>query len=243
MTIARHMGLCNRPPQTTLFILSYLSISLLAVGLWILNPAIGLIGFLVISCFHFSSDWKTDSNWLPPLSFSCFFISLPSITQPDLLSLIFQNLLLTQQQAQLITSALQYSFIGSLLLLIFTFIICKNRTGSFYTEVMLFILLSLTTSIYIYFLCYFCFLHSVHHLEKCSKTLKRNIFSSWTLSLPILFLTLFILSLFVLIFSLNVNSNILRIIFIGLFSLTVPHLILIDFYFSKKQEKIQSLLP
>ena len=88
----------------------------------------------------------------------------------------------------------------------------------------------------IYFLCYFCFFHSVKNFKESKKILfpKNN-----SLHKKVIFLNLLItLILSVIIFKIfltgTVEDKLLKITFIGLASLTVPHMLLKAFISYKK---------
>ena len=89
---------------------------------------------------------------------------------------------------------------------------------------------------------YFCFLHSVRHsfsliIEIDSKNFKNGFTEFIKKSLPLTILTIFIsvIVLFFLSNSFDFNDAILKVIFIGLASLTFPHILLE--YLLEKNEK------
>jgi Brp/Blh family beta-carotene 15,15'-monooxygenase len=92
------------------------------------------------------------------------------------------------------------------------------------------------------FTIYFCFLHSVRHsitlmseLDKNDLTNGLKIFTKKALPLTVLTATFCFLGLYLLNNTYNFDSSILKIIFIGLASLTFPHILLE--YLIEKNEK------
>ena len=92
------------------------------------------------------------------------------------------------------------------------------------------------------FTIYFCFLHSVRHsislifqLDKNSLSNGLKIFTKKAIPLTILTATFCFLGLYFLKNTYNLDSSILKIIFIGLASLTFPHILLE--YLIEKNEK------
>ena len=93
------------------------------------------------------------------------------------------------------------------------------------------------------FTIYFCFLHSIRHsfsliYEINRKNFKKgsNLFIKKALPLTILTGFLFLISLYVLNNYFLLNSAILKVIFIGLASLTFPH-ILLEYLLEKNEKK------
>jgi Brp/Blh family beta-carotene 15,15'-monooxygenase len=89
---------------------------------------------------------------------------------------------------------------------------------------------------------YFCFLHSFRHsislsLELNDKNLKLGFLLFLKKALPLTILTgiIYLISLYFLSFFYEINDAILKVIFIGLASLTFPHILLE--YLLKKNER------
>ncbi len=92
------------------------------------------------------------------------------------------------------------------------------------------------------FTLYFCFLHSIRHsitlmleLDKTDLNIGFRLFIKKALPLTVLIIVFCLIALYFLNNSYSFNSSILKIIFIGLASLTFPHILLE--YFLEKNEK------
>jgi Brp/Blh family beta-carotene 15,15'-monooxygenase len=92
------------------------------------------------------------------------------------------------------------------------------------------------------FTIYFCFLHSIRHSITLIHEIDKNdfinglkTFSKKVLPLTVLTAIFFLIGLYLLSNSFNFNSSIIKVIFIGLASLTFPHILLE--YFLEKNEK------
>ena len=92
------------------------------------------------------------------------------------------------------------------------------------------------------FTIYFCFLHSIRHIISLISELDENnisngfkIFIKKALPLTIITAIFCVISLYLLNYTYNFDSSILKIIFIGLASLTFPHILLE--YLIEKNEK------
>ena len=104
------------------------------------------------------------------------------------------------------------------------------------------ILLNITFAPLVAFTIYFCFLHSIRHSFSLVNEIDKNNFKKGLINftkkaLPLTFLTgiLFLISLFILNKYYLLNSAIIKVIFIGLASLTFPHILLE--YLVEKNEK------
>ena len=104
------------------------------------------------------------------------------------------------------------------------------------------ILLNYTFSPLVAFTIYFCFLHSIRHsITLVFELDNKNFFNGAKIffkkTLPLTFITaiIFILSFYAINNYYSLNSSILKVIFIGLASLTFPHILLE--YLIEKYEK------
>jgi len=89
---------------------------------------------------------------------------------------------------------------------------------------------------------YFCFLHSIRHslsliFKVDTKNFKDGFWIFFKKALPLIVLTalIYLITLFYLSYSFDLNEAILKVIFIGLASLTFPHILLE--YLLEKNEK------
>ena len=51
--LAIHLGWMNRPNKAATFLLAYVGLAALVVGMWLVVPTVGFLMFLAISMFHF----------------------------------------------------------------------------------------------------------------------------------------------------------------------------------------------
>ena len=121
----------------------------------------------------------------------------------------------------------------------------KNKFEDF--EILFLDMLSIVILNYIFspiiaFTVYFCFLHSIRHIISLSNELDKNDFSNGVKifikkALPLTLVTaiLYLFATFVLSKSYGLNDVIIKVIFIGLASLTFPHILLE--YLIEKNEK------
>ena len=245
-----------------IFYLSYILISLFVILLWIIFPTLTLSIFLLVACYHFG---KEDTAFLleknrffksvgvnnfvyfskglliivAPLYFhNEETLSIFKLLGSDSLFLIkFQNDLMWEYHKILGW----ISFIGYI---VFMHINLKDRgyeSAHCFDFIPIVILNAVLTPL-LAFTVYFCFIHSFKHSVSLiylldNKNFKNGVKKFLKKALPLTLVTaiLFILGVFILTNYYALNDAILKVIFIGLASLTFPHILLE--YLIEKNEK------
>ena len=242
--------------NTSIFYLSYVLIAIMIIILWIIIPVFSLVIFLVVASYHFGKEdtqfliiEKSIFNELLFLIKGSLIILAPMYFHFDETVYMFKLLL--------VDSELFYKFLNFLetnkILLFGIFlatlsnIILFTRNFEFKKFTIFFDYFSILIINYYFspliaFTIYFCFLHSIRHgislmLELNDNDLNKGfrLFIKKALPLTILTALLCLSGLYFLNNSYSFNSSILKIIFIGLASLTFPHILLE--YLIEKNEK------
>ena len=225
------------------FYLAYITLSFFTILFWILFPMSTLALFLFVASYHFgkedSSFGKLKKMKLNGLLFflkGSIVILAPLIFHTDETLKIFEIL---GVQLKIINTDILFSLIA--LSLLSNFFINNNAKFSLLDWITI-LILNITFSPLVAFTIYFCFLHSIRHSLSLIYELNKNNFKSGfrdfiKKALPLTILTgiiyLFAASLLVNTYSLD--NAILKVIFIGLASLTFPHILLE--YLLEKNEK------
>ena len=238
------------------FYLSYILIALFVIILWIIIPYISLIIFLIVASYHFGKEdtlflISENSNYNQLLFFlkGSLIVFAPLYFHFDETISIFKLLLIDNESFYNflnfveVNNVLLFGIILSTLsnILLFTQKFeLKNFTIFF--DYFSIIIINFYLSPLVAFTIYFCFLHSIRHIislmsELDNKDLKTGfkIFTKKALPLTILTAIFCLIGLYFLSNTYNFNSSILKIIFIGLASLTFPHILLE--YLIEKNEK------
>ncbi len=245
-----------------IFYLLYILISLFIILLWVIFPTFTLSIFLLVACYHFG---KEDTAFLlekekffkfirvndfvyfskgflivlAPLYFhNEETLSIFKLLGADSLFLIkFQNDLMWEYHKILAW----ISFIGYIVFLHI------NLNDGGYKAVHSFdfipiIILNIVLTPLLAFTVYFCFIHSFKHSISLinlldNKNFKNGVKKFLKKALPLTLITaiLFIISVFILTNYYVLDEAILKVIFIGLASLTFPHILLE--YLIEKNEK------
>ena len=239
-----------------IFYFSYILISLIIIVLWIIVPTISLMIFLILASHHFGKEdtqfLMSENSYLNQLLFflkGSLIIFAPMYFHFDETISIFKSLLIDNEtffeSLNLIETnkILLYGIIVSTLssILLFT----KNfelKKFTIFFDYFSILIVNYYFSPLVAFTIYFCFLHSVRHSISLISELDENsianglkIFIKKALPLTILTATFCFLSLYLLNNTYNFDGSILKIIFIGLASLTFPHILLE--YLIEKNEK------
>ena len=242
--------------STYIFYITYILISAVVVVTWILLPSITLIVFLIIASYHFG---KEDTHFLINnrsyftqllYFFKGFLIILAPLTFHFQETIAIFKLLLIDNEVfyssldfieknNIIQKGIVFSFLSSVILLLKNF---EKKKFLIFFDYFSILTLNLYLTPLIAFTIYFCFLHSIRHSISLAIELDPNsIVNGFGLfvkkALPLTILTAFFsfIALYLLSYSNNLDSAILQIIFIGLASLTFPHILLE--YLLEKNEK------
>ena len=217
--------------------------------LWILFPKSLLLVFIIIASYHFG---KEDSEFIIKNKEESFFLKTfkGSI-------IIVSPLIFNQNKTLEIFSSINFDLSNTLLveieflvvLLLISFIsnliLSLNKNYDEKSILLMDFFSIITLNIFLNpllaFTIYFCFLHSFRHSIKLifelNKNFKKGIFLFIKKALPLTLITgiIFIVALNFLNHEFKLNESVNMVIFIGLASLTFPHILLE--YLIEKNEK------
>ena len=239
-----------------IFYFSYFLISLIIIVLWIIMPSISLMIFLILASHHFGKEdtqfLMSENSYLNQLLFflkGSLIIFAPMYFHFDETISIFKLLLIDNESFYEFLNFIEsnkillYGIILSTLSSIILFI--KNfelKKFTIFLDYFSILIINFYFSPLVAFTVYFCFLHSIRHSISLMYELDNNdlmnglkIFTKKALPLTIVTATFCFLGLYLLNNTYNFDSSVLKIIFIGLASLTFPHILLE--YLIEKNEK------
>jgi len=242
--------------KISIFYFSYIFIAISVIIIWAIVPSISLIIFLIVASFHFGKEDTqfliNENSYFNQLLF--FFKGILIIIAPMFFHFnetvaIFKFLLVDNEMFYSTLSFIEnnkilhlgiiLSTISSVYLSLKEFEVKKLTIFLDYFSI---IVLNYFLSPLMAFTIYFCFLHSIRHSITLIYEIDKNNFNNGLKvfvkkSLPLTSLTVIfcLIALYLLNNSYDLNSSILKIIFIGLASLTFPHILLE--YFLEKNEK------
>ena len=227
-----------------LFYLAYVSLSLLIIFLWTIAPIITLIIFLIVASYHFGKEdsvfGEIKYNYFSNVLF--FFKGSIIVLAPLYFSQeeTFEIFIILNVNINPISQ--DFVLILILLSLLSNFLLKKNVLIHS-IDTLSITIINWAFSPLVAFTIYFCFLHSIRHSFSLIYEINKNNFKKGSnlfikKALPLTMLTglLFLISLYVLNNYFLLNSAILKVIFIGLASLTFPH-ILLEYLLEKNEKK------
>mgnify|MGYP001474431866 FL=1 len=240
----------------SIFYLGYILRALIVIFLWILIPYVSLIIFLMVASYHFGKEdtqfLTIENSYYNQFLFflkGSLIVFAPMYFHFDETISIFRLLLIENETfykfLDLIESnrVLLYFVILSTLanILLFT----KNfelKKFTIFLDYFSILIINYYFSPLVAFTIYFCFLHSIRHsISLMSELDENNLGNGFKIfikkALPLTFITAIfcVIGLYLLNNTYNFDSSILKIIFIGLASLTFPHILLE--YLIEKNEK------
>ena len=239
-----------------IFYLSYILIALIIIILWVIIPSISLLIFLTIASHHFGKEdtqfLMIENSHLNQLLFflkGSLIVLAPMYFHFDETISIFKLLLVENETFYKFLSFIETNKILLYGIIISTFssilLFTKNfelKKFTIFFDYFSIIIINYFFSPLVAFTIYFCFLHSIRHSISLMFELDKNdignglkIFIKKALPLTILAAIFCLIGLYLLNNSYNFDSSVLKIIFIGLASLTFPHILLE--YLIEKNEK------
>ena len=230
-----------------IFYLSYGLIALLIIILWIITPYISLMIFLVVASYHFGKEDTqfliVENSYYNQLLFflkGSLIVFAPLYFHFDETISIFKLLLIDDEffynfldfveTSNILLYGIILSTLSNILLFSKKFELKKFTIFLDYFSI---IIINYYFSPLAAFTIYFCFLHSIRHIISLMSELDSNdlrnglkIFTKKALPLTILTAIFSLIGLYLLNNTYNFDSSIIKIIFIGLASLTFPHILL-----------------
>ena len=232
----------------SIFYLGYLFISIVTILIWLEFPKLLLILFLIIAAFHFGKEDSEFINQKKNFELIYFFKGSLIITSPlffhkeETIS-IFETLNFNISNHLIISN--ERLFVLILLSLISGIILALNKSieakSLLLMDYLSILILNYFLTPIIAFTIYFCFLHSIRHsislIRELNKNLKKGLPVFIKKALPLTILTIFgyVVSISILNNYNEFNETIYRVIFIGLASLTFPH-ILLEYLIEKNEQ-------
>jgi len=211
------------------FAFLYIGLAFILICTWILFPGPALFAFLIYSAVHFSGDWEGSSG---PLRWTggIATVGAPALFQREEVATIFAYLA-PASTANLAALLLALSGAGALALSVALVAYQPSlRTRAAIEQGIIWIAAACLAPL-VYFVVYFCTLHSVRHFTDAIFFIEHKrqamrvavVLSIVTISAGFIG--------FAIMQKLGVDDlekSVLQIVFIGLAALTVPHMILVD---------------
>jgi len=238
------------------FYLIYVMIGLAIITFWLFFPTISLVIFLIVASYHFGKEDteflnknKNISNLILYFLKGSLIIIAPLMFHFTETINIFKLLLIQNENFFLFLEFIEFNQILYFALLISLLVNAYYFINNFkiiniliFIDFLSIVVLNYFLSPLIAFTIYFCFLHSFRHSISLINELDKNnfkngayIFVKKAMPLTLLTAVFYVISLHFLSNYYQLSDAILKVIFIGLASLTFPHILLE--YLMEKNEK------
>ena len=215
------------------FVVGYFFLAIIVLITWHFYPIFSLSSFLLISALHFGlldtlANQTTDCKALRAFIYGATPIIIPITFHTSEVNEIFKLLIFDESDfAYQLDLLFPFWLIGVIVLF------AKNgrKTVRELLEIILLaFLLALIPPLW-GFAFYFCFVHSVRHFLNLSKILNEiEKFDIFAIIVTVAATLMLILAATLLLTGEKIEDGLLRVTFIGLAALTVPHMLLVDFY-------------
>ena len=234
--VAMHIGLVKKLSNLIKFMLAYISLAVFVVIVWMFFPTFSLIAFLGISLLHFGYGDAKNGEGITKFAEAVahgglVIVGISQFHRGEVDEIFYY---LIKQDTSTIWLAMNIASIG-VIAAIATCLLQTSKDIKWSSTTLELLLVGVVIAIappLLGFSIYFCLIHSARHFSRIYRMIKQNVANTTIKTQAILFTVacwLTALVAFVLFadFS-DPGPTILRIIFIGLAALTVPHMILID---------------
>ena len=244
--IASFLGFTNIKSFSK-FLIFYVCISIGVIFFWFYFPVISLLLFLFISIYHFGScDANSINNKIHRL-----IISIAHGGSVVVGVIFFQTFIsfkifeyLSGSDVYAYVYFVDYFFYVILFFIGFYLYLCFKNKNLFikFIEIPFILLIAYLAHPIVTFCIYFCCIHTPRHTIDVIQNLKRDNFHYkkiiyTTMIFTVLSWLLGLIGYLYLLPILGNSESILKVIFIGLAALTLPHMILVDGFYKPKTRK------
>ena len=234
--------------SSAIFYIGYIIVGLITIIIWFLFPKFLLYLFLIVAAFHFGKEDSEFINKNKNFELIYFFkgsliIVAPLLFHKNKTLSIFKSLNFDISTNILIHNEILYLFI--FLSFVSNIILSLNKSFNAKSLLLMDFLSILILNYFLNpilaFTIYFCFLHSIRHSISLIKEININLKKGFPIfikkALPLTILTIFgyIFALYILNNYNELDDSIYKVIFIGLASLTFPH-ILLEYLIEKNEQ-------
>ena len=234
----------NTRIQFIKFLILYIFLFLVVISFWLLFPILSLFIFIIMTIIHFGfCDWTNFKikKYKFPVSFAYG------------MTIIFGIIFFNEEQSFIIFEYLTndkiYSFqkfifipyiLTSLSIIYFIYLfLFEKKLRTSVLEILLLLLIFYICDPLLSFSIYFCFFHTYKHLKHLINNIYLHISNKTFVLYSTLIFTIisWIGGAVVILFltqNFNLYESIIKVIFIGLAALTLPHMILVDLVYRKR---------
>jgi Brp/Blh family beta-carotene 15,15'-monooxygenase len=232
----------------TYFLTVYLAVAVVVVWGWTVAPTATILAFFGLSAWHFGSEDAEaiathPQHWLRNFAFGSLIIVVPAMSQSSRLSQILERLVPGSLlgSAQIAVAACQIAGLVLVPVAVLSTLRLFRRDAATATRIASFMLLFAVADPLLSFLVYFCGWHSFRGLAEIHRELHGSVARTFYSVLPLTAATVAAgaIAWWFLVTASDLPTATLRVVFIGLSSIAVPHLLLhsLDDYMRRNSTK------
>ncbi len=234
--VARRYGLWQSGKGLAGFLMLYLALAAVTLGLWFWFSGLVFSLFLIVSIWHFSNDWRHNLSLIHRLGVALSLIVLPSLFHPAAVQAIYSLLVADEYAAWLVTFAAQLWPLSTLLLMSALLLSLRSDLNTS-IEIAVIAATAILLPPLVFFLLYFCLQHSPRHLVAVAKGEKRG-----HVLVTVSLITALTIVLGAVVYQVlpaqGWQQGLLQTVFVGLITLTVPHMILIEMTYHLQRRSV-----
>lgn len=225
--VAQDAKLWRTPKGLAGFLVGYVALVMVSAGFWRMLPFTALCFFLLISWVHFSGDWRGRLPAPLRLCLSGCVICGPTLLYSNQVLSVFQSITFGAPEVSTLVNGLRLAAplfiaggIGSA--------VRVSASAPMRTEFLLLVTISVLVPPLLFFIAYFCGLHSPRHLQHTFGRLRPHTPFARIGAVTLLTTALALMAVPFLPETLGAMAGVQTLVFGGLFALTVPHMLLVE---------------
>lgn len=224
--VAKRVFRLSTVPAFLLFLLSYIGVAALYGIVWWWSPAVGLASFLCFSAIHFSTDLDRRGNLITRLAYGATVLSMPAMGHASEVRQIFRALAVAAPENIVLVLQIIALPLG-LIALVAAYNQRRERSRDL-LELAGIVVGGILLPPLLYFICYFCFLHSPRHMFATAREEGLIVFRQIATNavLPTIAAAGLIWAVSAGWGRHSLTDRLLQSIFVGLAVLTIPHMLL-----------------
>jgi Brp/Blh family beta-carotene 15,15'-monooxygenase len=233
--VARRAALWRRPSGLAGFLLAYVGLAAGALGVGWMAPEAAWGVFLLLSAWHFSGDWKSSAGPVVRLGAGLSIVSLPAVLHAAEVEALFAAITGGGPLTSGLVSAMEYLAPVALAALVAGILQAVRKDRAAALELALVGVFGLVLPPLLFFIVYFCGLHSPRHVTRVTRGMPMRA----VLLTGALFTALAVAAgaaSLVLLGASPLDEALVRVTFGGLAALTVPHIFLVEWGLSRRVE-------
>ncbi len=234
--VARRYGLWQSGMGLAGFLVLYLALAAVTLGLWFWFSGLIFSLFLIVSIWHFSNDWRHNLSLFHRLGVALSLIVLPSLFHPAAVQALYSLLVADDYAVWMVKFTAQLWPLSTLMLGSALLLSLRSDLNTS-IEIAVIAATAMLLPPLVFFLLYFCLQHSPRHLVAVAKGEKLG--HVLVTAVVITALTIILGAVVYQVLPAEEwQQGLLQTVFVGLIALTVPHMILIEMTYHLQRRSV-----